>query len=61
MIYFVSYYNNFRKSVISLNEKLGFLFNELHFTFEEIYPEWKGLPIYSLVTILLKKWFNKME
>lgn len=60
MVYFVSHYMNFRKSVLALHDKLGFLFSEFQFTFEEIYPEWNVLPSFSIVPILLKKWLAKM-
>ena len=61
MVYFLSYYMNFRKTVLSLHEKLGFLFTEFQYTFEEIYPEWRALPAFSIVTIMLKKWLRRMQ
>lgn len=61
MVYFISYYINFRKTVIALHEKLGFLFSEFQYMFEELFPEWNILPTFSIVTILLKKWLRRME
>lgn len=60
LVYFISYYINFRKTAIALHDKLGFLFEEFQYVFDEYHPEWRVLPPFSIVSILLKKWLRNM-
>lgn len=38
LVYFVSHYLNYRQSVLGLQEKLGFIFEEFDLIFHEVHP-----------------------
>lgn len=65
MIYFVSHYINYRQSMLCLNDKLGFLFEEFDHIFDSAHPECQSdefpNPPFSLVNIMLKKWINRFK
>lgn len=63
MIYFVSHYVNYRQSLLALNEKLSFVFEELEMVFQRGYPEcyYLGNPHFSLAIVMLKKWYARMK